>query len=393
MTRTLFTPLRAVVLAIAVCLALAALAVAATTKAQPPSIHWGHPVLLENPNNGGGLDAISCAPTSVKTPTPLLCVAGDQRGDVIVTAHPAQSSSHWFRRRLDPKNAVTGVACPSTQLCVAVDSAGQVMHSVHPMQGLSQWSKPVQIDTATQAGGGDAGFAAIACPSTTLCVAVDNAANGQVAVSTDPTGPASAWTVTPIGSNVMLDSVSCATTTFCMIAGSNAYYATSPTGGSSAWKAVATLTSNNSVIASITCNTLKLCIGVGYGNAGPALAVASSSPSSAGWTDSFVGTDPPSPETQVLDSVACPLRNLCVAADGSSHVYTTTTPVRGNWSTFKRLKKASQATLSQVTCTSTYCVEVDNRGTVIYGVVKDGVPAKPSTAHTTPTTTTGATTT
>ena len=50
--------------------------------------------------------------------------------------------------------------------------------------------------------------------------------------------------------------------------------------------------------------------------------------------------------------------------------YTSSTPVRGDWSAARPLKKKSQATLSQVACNAKLCVEVDNRGTVTYGVVK-----------------------
>ena len=103
-------------------------------------------------------------------------------------------------------------------------------------------------------------------------MAVDNAANGQVAYTTDPTGPASAWTLTTIGSGVTLDSVSCASATFCMIGGTDGYYTTAPTGGASGWKATTSLSASYSVIASLACNTLKLCVGVGYGNAGAGLA-------------------------------------------------------------------------------------------------------------------------
>jgi hypothetical protein len=370
----------------AACVALPALA---TTNS--PSVKWARSVPLLNPNDGGGLDAVSCAP-AVSGSTTLLCVAGDVRGEIFASDHPARSAAYWHREKVDLKVAVTGVSCPSTQLCVAVDANGQVMHSTAPLAGAASWSKPAQVDSATQTGGGPAGFAAVSCPTTTFCLAVDNSANGQVAYTTDPTGPASAWTLTTIGQGVLLDSVSCTSATFCMIGGSNAYYSTTPTGGASAWKAVSSLTSSNSVIASLACNTIKLCIGVGYGDAGTGLAVASSTPSTGSWTTSVIGANPPAPQTHVVDSVACPLRNLCVAVDGSSHAYTSATPVRGNWSLARPLKKASQATVSQVSCNSMLCIEVDNRGTVTYGVVKGG-STTPSTTGTTQTTKTSATTT
>ena len=378
----------------------ALLVLPAVAAAATHIVRWNRSVLLDNPNRGGGLDAVSCAPTLAGSRA-LLCVAGDVRGDVLVSEHPARGAAFWRRQVIDPPIAITGVSCPSTTLCVAVDAHGQVMHTLDPLGGAKYWTHPRRIDKATQTGGGFAGLAAISCPTTTLCVAVDNSPNGQVAVTTDPTGPASAWTLTPLGSGVTLDAVNCVSATFCMVGGTDGYYSTDPTGGASAWKAVTSLSSSDSVIASLDCNTLKLCIGVGYGNAGAGLATASSTPTAATWTNSIVGSDPPALGAGVLDSVACPLRNFCVAADAASNVYTTNFPVRGHWSVARPLKRNSQATLSQIACNQTICVEVDNRGTVTYGLVKALTPSKTTTATTptatatTPTTTsaTGTTTT
>jgi hypothetical protein len=376
-------PLRAlaVIAVIAAFLALPAFAGATTY-----SMKWSKSVGLLNPNDGGGFDSVACAPVAAGT-TPFLCAAGDVRGDVFVTQHPAQAASQWHRALIDKKLAITGISCPSAQLCVAVDSHGQVMHSTHPLDGAAAWSHATRVDTATQAGGGYAGFAGISCPTTTFCVAVDNAANGQVAYTTNPAGPASAWTLTTIGNGVTLDSVSCTSATFCMIGGTDGYFATAPTGGANSWKAVTALSSSYSVIASVACNTLKLCVGVGYGNSGAGLAVASSAPSTTTWSAALIGSDPPAQNAGVLDSVACPTRNFCVAVDGGSNAYTSSTPVRGKWSAARPLKRNSQSTVSQVACNTMICVEVDNRGTATYGAVK-GAATTPTTKTTTGTTTT-----
>ena len=329
-------PLR--VLALLAMLAACLMALPAVAAASTYSMKWSRSVALLNPNDGGGFDAVSCAPNTAASTT-LLCAAGDVRGDVFVSEHPAQAAAEWHRESIDPKLAITGISCPSAQLCVAVDAHGQVMHSTTPLAGAKAWTHPVRVDKATQTGGGYAGFAAISCPTTTLCVAVDNAANGQVAYTTDPTGPASAWTLTTIGSGVTLDSVSCATATFCMIGGTDGYYTTAPTGGASGWKATTSLSSSYSVIASMACNSLKLCVGVGYGNSGVGLSTGSSAPTTTTWSNALIGSDPPAQNAQVVDSVACPERNFCVAVDGASNAYTTSTPVRGAWSTAKPLKR------------------------------------------------------
>jgi hypothetical protein len=371
-----------VVAVLAAFMALPAVAGAATY-----SLKWAKSVALLNANDGGGFDSVACAPT-VATSKALLCVAGDVRGDIFSTVHPAQAASQWHRRYIDAKTAITGISCPSAQLCVAVDAAGRVLHSTNPAGGVADWSKPVSVDTATLTGGGAAGLASIDCPTTTFCMAVDNAANGQVAYTTNPTGPGSAWTLTTVGSGVLLDAVSCATTTLCVIGGTNAYYAIDPTGGASAWKATAALSPASSVIASLACNTVKLCVGVGYGNSGAGLSVGSAAPTTTTWSQGLIGSDPPAQGAQIVDSVACPERNFCVAVDGASNAYTSSTPVRGAWSLAKPLKKNSQSTVSQVACNTAVCVEVDNRGTVTYGAVHGA-----TSTTTTPTKTTTSTTT
>lgn len=366
--------------------ALLALSSAAGAAGTAYSVKWAKSVPLLNPNDGGGFDAVACAPTvAAKT---LFCIAGDVRGDVFATAHPAQRSSVWLRRYIDPKTAITGISCPSAQLCVAVDAAGRVMHSTNPIGGAANWSKPARVNPTTATGGGFAGFSAISCPTTTFCIAVGNGASNQIATTTNPTGPASAWTLTTVGNGVLLDSVSCTGTTLCLVGGSNIYYSATPTGGASAWKATAALSSSNSVVSSLACNTLKLCVGVGYGNAAVGLSVGSSAPTSTSWSQAIVGADPPAQGASLVDSVACPQRNFCIAVDGSSNAYTTGTPVRGAWTVARPLKRNSQSTLSQIACNSMVCVEVDNRGTVTYGAIHGGVAKTTTTSTSTSTSTT-----
>jgi hypothetical protein len=373
---------------------VAFVALPAFASATTYSMKWSRSALLENPKKGGALSSISCAPasTAVKN-APLMCVAGDTHGSIWASEHPSQPVKGWHRANVDTGangGVITGVACPATNLCVAVDSVGQVTHSTQPTGGKADWTKPIRVDTATQAGGGYAGLAAISCPTINLCVAVDNSANGQVAYTTDPRGPASAWKLVTIGTSVTLSSVSCASATLCVIGGTQRYYSVTPTGAATTWKPTGGISGSSAVISSLACNTVKLCIGVGYGNAGAGLVAASSAPSgdSTAWPITAVGSNPPNQSAGLLDSVACPQRNFCVAVDGSSNAYSTTTPVRGGWTKAKPLKKASQSSLSAVSCNAKLCVEVDNRGTVTYGVVKGaGAPTKTTTTSTTTTTT------
>src|SRR3954452_3844764 len=76
---------------------------------------------------------------------------------------------------------VFSVACPSVSLCVAVDGGGQASTSTNPTGGRAAWNTKA-VDSSSLYG--------VSCPSTTLCVATGN---GRVATSTNPTGDASAW--------------------------------------------------------------------------------------------------------------------------------------------------------------------------------------------------------
>ncbi len=99
-------------------------------------------------------------------------------------------------------HSLTGIACPSVSLCVAVDDAGDVVTSTNPAAGL--WT----VTTVP----GAAGFSGVSCPSTSLCVAVDRA--GHVATASAPNGGAGAWSVTQV-SDHPLSAVSCSAVTMC----------------------------------------------------------------------------------------------------------------------------------------------------------------------------------
>jgi hypothetical protein len=378
------------------------------------SMNWAKAAQLVNPNKGYQLDSVACAPsvtstaatagvtTGTVTPvgggtvvnTTLLCLAGDNLGGVWASVHPGRGASSWHRERVDGAAggiAITGIACPALDLCVAVDSHGQVMHSTAPGLDAKDWTRPTRVDASTQPGGGYVGFSAIACPSTKLCVAVDNDVNGQIAYTSNPAGPAKDWKLVSLGQSVTLDAVACASVNLCIVGGSERLYSTDPTGPAAAWTVDGTLAGTSSNVASFSCPSPKLCLGVGYGDAGTGLSAGTSTLSAAGgtWTEAYVGTDPPQPSAGLVDAVSCPRTNFCVAVDGASNAYTTGTPVRGGWSAATALKPDSVATFSAVSCNRILCVEVDSRGTASYGVVKGAS----SSTGTTKTTSTGTTTT
>ena len=79
---------------------------------------------------------------------------------------------------------------------------------------------------------GSPDFLNVDCPTTSLCVATT--LKGQVAVSTDPTGGASAWSLKDVDGNDPLYGISCPSTSECIATdpiAANVITTTNPTGG------------------------------------------------------------------------------------------------------------------------------------------------------------------
>ena len=116
------------------------------------------------------------------------------------------------------------MACPSASLCVAVDSVGSVLASTTPTVAASWHASRVDPGHS---------FSGISCPSSSLCVAVDVA--GDVVTSTDPAGAAATWTSSNIDAGHRLAGISCASTTLCAAIGRFVFVSIDPGGGSAAW--------------------------------------------------------------------------------------------------------------------------------------------------------------
>jgi hypothetical protein len=129
------------------------------------------------------ISAISC-------PSPYLCVAGDQVGDILSSTNPAGGAGAWRVTATSPNlfdPEITELSCPSTSLCFGL-SANALLSSTDPTGGASAWTK-TPIDQGSN-------VTAISCPSVSLCVAVN--LHGHVLTSTDPTGGANAWTIAAV---------------------------------------------------------------------------------------------------------------------------------------------------------------------------------------------------
>ena len=321
-----------------------------------PALLWSAPVSVTH----SPIDAVAC-------PTASLCFAADAAGNIISSADPTAGASSWSLSSVDGV-ALTGLACPAVTLCVATDQSGSVVTSANPTGGSGAWTTTAVDSAKGQAdGGGGTLLRGLACPTTTLCVAIDAA--GNAVYSTAPVGGASAWTTTPADTALIhgcsaagpqcqpaLVGVSCPSVNMCvaadfsgnvLITGSPAAatpWAASPTAGgsvSSLWGiscptttfcatvdgyADNVITFNPTAIAStvvsttvpygvfgIWCANAEECVASATTQDGQSVLLSSTDPTgpSSAWSVTHVGG---------IGAVACPLPTTCIAGDAEGDI-------------------------------------------------------------------------
>lgn len=142
------------------------------------------------------LDAIDC-------PAITLCVAVDHDGGIVTATDPGGGGHAWRGADVDANNFLTAIACPSSTECVATDNTGAIVSSADVPGGFATWTVAADADpSTTQFQSDNAGptlLRGIACPSSAECIAVDAAGNDIF--SANPTGGASAWTLAHVDTN------------------------------------------------------------------------------------------------------------------------------------------------------------------------------------------------
>ena len=296
------------------------------------------------------VDAVSC-------PSPSLCVAGDNAGDVLVSTDPTAGRTAWTLVQLSVSSpgAITGVSCPTVSFCVAVDIPGDVFWSTDPTGGPGAW----HANTANVA----TGMGGVSCASPTLCVAV----GGETAyTSTDPAA-AVAWRATPLRPIPdVLTGVACPSTTLCVVASSAGQVLTSrdPGDPSPAWTPPTSLPGAAGVdfVSGLNCPTTGLCAAVTESNSGDKVFLTTDpAAGGAAWTAQPVSNPV---------WVSCAGPTLCLALAGANprsfrgdDAVTSTDPTDAapTWSTTTALP----AQPSLVTCpTTSLCVAFDRQTAV-----------------------------
>jgi hypothetical protein len=253
----------------------------------------------------GDLTSLACAGVH-------LCVGGDDAENIVTTTDPGDPMPSWTQRAVNASsgepNPVEDLTCPSVSLCVGalynVESDASVegtsvITSTDPTGGAKAW-KETDIDVSYNA----PVLTAVACPSVSLCVAVDGAGSE---VATNPAG--GAWSKVRIAAKGTADAIACpsTSTSLCVaVGGRNVYTTTTPRSGH--WKQV-TLPSGAG-LAAITCASKTLCVALAADRL---------------WTS----TDPTGPASAwqpsartdgALTSIACASSSLCLAGDGEGYV-------------------------------------------------------------------------
>ena len=269
--------------------------------------------LEKTPTSPSILDAVSCASTTT-------CVAVGFGSGLMTT----NGGTTWTS--VSPGGDLVGISCPSTSTCVAVGSAEQTGPCSHtPLPGCpdqpyvawttnggASWSES-GAGTSNSTNGGS--LTSVSCPTTTQCMVAGSAVSGVLSPST-----ANEYVVVLSGSCTMvgcggsgipslssinvLDGVSCPSSSLCVAVG-DGHIAT----------AGATPTTQDApfgVVSAVSCASASDCMAAG-GTSNYVAAIANSADGGSSWATSFTapyGVDD-------LDAVSCPTTSVCIAVGGA----------------------------------------------------------------------------
>jgi hypothetical protein len=278
---------------------------------------WTASLIDSGPAADGGLKAVSC-------PTSQFCAAVIPRGGVIASSAPAGGQGTWSGpAQIDPNHDLTDVSCPSPSLCVAVDDAGHVFDSTDPSAGTAAWTGAAVGPQSSGLENPGTQFAAVACASASLCVAVADVVTGcqfykgelqfcnsspLVATSTNPAGGPSSWNVAALTADpgLVFAALTCPSDQLCLAIDAEGRLISSvdPSAGAGSWSAPAQVVTGNHVVTDIACHSVSLCAAVDEeGN-----VTTSTDPTggAGAWVSAKV-TD------ANLNAISCPADAACVA--------------------------------------------------------------------------------
>ena len=268
--------------------------------------------------------------SSVSCPSAKLCLAADQgSGKLIVATKPGSVTAVW--RAAQPSSGASSVYCESASLCLSTTS------STNGSPGI-QTSSSAANPSSWKANASGQAFTRMACASSSDCIAVNGSASAP-RTTTDASGASAAWqalTIAGDGDNG-LAAIACPSTSLCVTGDDNGRVLTfDPATGRPRKVTTATLDLGANVGA-IACPTAQQCVaaaddigGIGFDGASTTFVSSNPGGGAAGaWTKRSLPVA--SADFQQLDGASCPSATKCLLSDGSGQVWESLDPLKGMW--------------------------------------------------------------
>ncbi len=245
----------------------------------------------------GVISALSC-------PSSLTCYAADEINKVI--ARTGDGGQTWTSHPLSPdtnnSRVPYGLSCPDAATCYAagVDNITNTGFILKSSDSGATWH--------TKLTGSLPRLKTIFCPDSDTCYALTSyPAGGIIKTTGGGTGWVSQYNDNNNTKNIDLYGLHCASSTFCMAVGIPLYPGTNPvvvkTGDGQNWSPAAGDLPQSISLYGVSCPQAQKCFVVGYSG-----AIYKTPDGGQTWRGQSSGTN------NLLDSVACPASNTCLAS-------------------------------------------------------------------------------
>ena len=332
-----------------------------------PRLAWGPPGTV----SAAGFLALAC-------PSASFCVGVNGAGGVISSRHPDRGRRSWSVADVDGHDHISSVSCPTLALCVAVDWEGNVLTSIDPAGGSGAW-RVAHVDSTsnarTRSSPGSRVSRVLRRASASRLTTMAMSSN-----STNPTGGAGAWKLVHVDDGIsyecshygevgadcqpMLEAVSCPSTIVCVAIDDAGNEAVShdPADDPSSWTGFDTGAATDTPSVALTCPAVSMCLAVD-GSGGDVLTSNPSGPTLRRASTAYFGT------AAALDGVWCPSVTRCFIENQATGLLVSANPTAGS-AAWKLTDIPMTGLVTGVACPSAaYCVAVDNSGAISVGQV------------------------
>jgi photosystem II stability/assembly factor-like uncharacterized protein len=277
----------------------------------------------------------SVVPTTrlVTSPTSTSSSSSSSVPAATTTTVDLAGSGTWTSHQVPTGDSspLNAVACPSATECLAVsgDPAGQEAGTVlASSDGGATWTIAYTSSAppTSPASGVPVDFDGIACPSTSVCVAIGTVASNNTteAVAEQTTDGGHTWSQLSLpGTQISYPTaVACVSAQTCLIAGSDTSATTTngsdpvvirTTDGGSTWSTVS-VPSGMAQATSLWCSTTDFCL---LGGAGPGPTASSKALASTSHDGGVTWSAPVTSGDVLLASISCANAHYCVGVDGT----------------------------------------------------------------------------